>query len=46
MTDLTELEKEFNSWEYCLHDKDVNESTGELKKAHIHVFKKGDCERL
>lgn len=22
---------------YCLHDRDVNKSTGELKKAHIHV---------
>lgn len=22
---------------YCLHDKDINKSTGELKKAHIHV---------
>lgn len=23
---------------YCLHDKDINKSTGELKKAHIHVL--------
>lgn len=23
---------------YCLHDKDINKDTGELKKAHIHVL--------
>lgn len=34
---LQSLDLAFTHWAYITHDKDVNEETGELKKAHIHV---------
>lgn len=29
---------DFQDWAYILHDKDTNEDTGELKKAHTHLL--------
>lgn len=33
---LERIKSYFDQWAYCLHDKDVNEETGEAKKAHYH----------
>ena len=33
---LEHIKSYFDQWAYCLHDKDVNDETGETKKAHYH----------
>lgn len=34
---LESLDSAFTHWAYIMHDMDVHEETGELKKSHIHV---------
>lgn len=36
--ELERLFREAKHWAYCIHDKDVNEESGELKERHIHVL--------
>ena len=33
---LEHIKSYFDQWAYCLHDKDVNDESGEIKKAHYH----------
>ena len=33
---LERIKSYFDQWAYCLHDKDVYDETGEIKKAHYH----------
>lgn len=34
---LLDIRGYFNEWSFIVHDRDINEETGEIKKSHIHV---------
>lgn len=36
--DITQLVQQYPKWAWILHDKDIDDKTGELKDAHYHVY--------
>lgn len=35
---ISKAKEYFEEYAYALHDKDIDDSTGELKKAHVHFY--------